>query len=95
MAWNGDFSYLDYRDIDKRTIAQFSETWSAWGDQGYINTYLKTVPELTNELFPDRFVSYKWGVRRQGFVPKDASIICFHGKPRPSDINWSLPDNGH
>ena len=90
MAWDGDFSYLD-QDIDTQTARRFSKVWTAYGDQGFINRYLKVVPELTDALFPTRFVSYKWGVRRPGRVPDKASVVCFHGKPRPHEVNWELP----
>jgi hypothetical protein len=37
------------------------------------------------DLWPGRFVSYKKHVKGRG-VPKDAAVICFHGKPRPADL---------
>ena len=90
MAWNGDFSYLDH-DIDRKIAERYEETAFSWGDQGFISEHLKIKPDLTTDLFPGRFVSYKWNIRRQGFVPKGASIVCFSGKPRPHEVNWSLP----
>lgn len=94
MAWNGDFSYLD-ADITPAIDAQYRETWTRWGDQGWIDHHLKIRPELTGDLFPGRFVSYKWDIRRQGVVPKGASVVVFSGEPRPHTISWSLPDGIH
>lgn len=94
MAWCGDHSYLNV-DIDKQTDREYNggETgkWDRHGDQGYISEHLQVEPEMTNDIFPGRFVSYKWQVRRQGKVPKGASVVCFHGRPRPHQINWRLP----
>jgi hypothetical protein len=94
MGWCGDYSYLN-QDIDRQTEKEYDggETgnWDRHGDQGWIEDHLKLKPQLSGDLFPGRFVSYKWDVRRQGFVPKNASVVAFHGKPRPSDVNWSLP----
>jgi hypothetical protein len=97
MAWNGDFSYLD-RDIDAATDREYrgdlTGDWQRHGDQGWVNDHLEIKPELTGDLFPGRFVSYKWDVRRKGRVPDSASVVCFHGVPRPHEIGWSLP-NAH
>lgn len=93
MAWNGDFSYLD-QDVDREIAKRYEETWISWGDQGFISEHLKIKPDLTAKLFPGRFVSYKWDIRRQGRTPKGASIVCFSGKPRPHEVKWVLP-NGH
>jgi hypothetical protein len=43
------------------------------------------------DLFPGRVVHYKTHVRPANKVPPDASVVCFSGKPRPHQINWSLP----
>ena len=74
------------------TPEQFSQEWSRWGDQGYLQDNLRREWTGIEELFPGRVASYKWGVRRQGFVPKGVSFVAFHGKPRPADINWRLPN---
>lgn len=94
MAWNGDYSFLD-QAIDKRTERLFDGAvtgdWTRHGDQGFIAEQMPVKPDLTGDLFPGRFVSYKWHVRRPGKVPEGASVVCFHGRPRPADIGWRLP----
>lgn len=98
MAWNGDYSYLD-QEIDAKTEREYNgfetRNWKRHGDQGWIVEHVLDKPDLAGDLFPGRFVSYKWEVRRQGFVPAGASVVCFHGKPRPADVNWSLPNGKH
>jgi hypothetical protein len=95
MAWNGDYSYLDVdadRTIERNYDAFVSRDWERHGEQSYVAERLRITPQLTGDMWPGRFVSYKYGVRRRGFVPKGASVVCFHGKPRPADVNWSLPN---
>lgn len=94
MAWDGNYSYLD-QDIDAQTEREYdafvTRNWQKHGDQGWLAEKLRRVPDLTSDLFPGRFRSFKWDVRRQGRVPEGASVICFHGLPRPHSIGWRLP----
>jgi hypothetical protein len=52
------------------------------GDQGFLNSVLKA--QIWQEVFPKAVVSYK--VHCQESIPPTASIVCFHGKPRPWDV---------
>jgi len=54
------------------------------GDQGFLNSVLK--PELWQKVLPGKVVSYK--VDCQNAIPDEASVVCFHGKPRP----WDIPE---
>lgn len=92
MAWDGrlDLSHLDEK-FQSSDVEKYSQGMERWGDQGYILDHLGESIDYTDELFPGRFCSYKWHVRRPGKVPEGASIVCFHGKPRPADIGWRLP----
>jgi hypothetical protein len=91
MAWDGrlDFSFLD-ENFTQFDVDTYSQSYDRWGDQAYIGERVGAI-ELTNDVFPGRFVSYKWHVRRPGKVPAGASVVCFHGKPRPADVGWRLP----
>lgn len=92
MAWNGrDLSHLD-QDIDQRTHEEYSQDYRKWGDQAFVQERLGFEFEDIGGLFPGRYVSYKLHVRRQGKVPKSASIVAFHGRPRPHEVEWSLPE---
>jgi len=76
MIWKGDHSYI----------------WNSWndnnrphlmgGDQAWIENSIKTYDIIQN-VFPDRFVSYK--VHSKNKIPKGASVVCFHGLPRPHE----------
>ena len=93
MCWNAnlDFSRI-YTEFHPRAIPEYEKRWERWGDQGFIQDQLRVPFASYNELYPGRIVSYKWHIRRQGFVPKEASVVAFHGKPRPLDVGWKLPE---
>ena len=88
MAWNGDFSWI-YREFNfERKIHKL--------EQQYIVSKLKEreINILTvNDALPGIY-SYKRHCRNKGMPPKDASIILFHGKPRPHECRekW-IKDN--
>lgn len=52
------------------------------GDQAYING-LDLKPDTLQEKFPDAFVSFK---ATDGAYPERASVVCFHGLPRPHQV---------
>jgi hypothetical protein len=92
MVWNADadWSHL-YGTFHVGRIAEYSESMEKWGDQGWISDHLADSPVRLQDQFPDRLVSYKVDVKKQGRVPKGASVVVFHGKPRPHQIEWRLP----
>lgn len=80
MAWNGKLrTPLD-------TFKWGVDNERLWGDQEYLT-----------ELRGDDWVklpkigSYKYHCRQN--LPKDLSVVCFHGKPDPDEISdkWMLP----
>jgi hypothetical protein len=55
------------------------------GDQDWIRACVKSGDvDLWQDLYPGKLVSYKKHCMDK--VPKDASIICFHGHPRPAEV---------
>lgn len=90
MLWDGrlDFSYIP-KAYNPAINQEYRRHWRKNGDQAFIQERIGAFGDL-NELFPGRIVSYKMHVRTAGTVPPDASIVCFHGKPRPHQINWQL-----
>lgn len=73
------------REYSKRTVAR-------WGDQAFLFDNFAEQPLRWQDVVPGAVVSYKAHVQRSGSVPAGTSIVCFHGKPRPRDIGWRLPD---
>lgn len=85
MFWRGDMSYLYEefkKDPGKHMNECNSERW--WGDQGFIEKHLKTDPVFWQQIVPNKIVS--WKMHCKFGIPKDASIIAFHGKPKPWDV---------
>lgn len=67
------------RHYEKKANGQYVGDQALWKDvMGHIN-----IPKLT-DLLPGFFVSYKLHCKRG--VPAGASVVCFHGKPRPGDV---------
>lgn len=60
-----------------------------YGDQEFILNNIKEY-DLLQHLFPNKIISFKVHCRINKIidsaVPKDASIVCFHGNPRPHTI---------
>lgn len=62
------------------------------GDQGFMETLdggrFKQKAEILQDILPGRFVSYKTHCTHG--VPDGASVVCFHGKPRPHEVGgWA------
>lgn len=53
------------------------------GDQSWIEDHLHNAL-LWQELYPHAFASYK--VHARNGIPKDAKVVCFHGKPMPHEV---------
>lgn len=94
MAWNADLSAI--YDAFARAPYRFIREYRAsekWGDQGFIKDHAPVEPERWQRKHPGKIVSYKMhcrpGVDRMSptagspRVPPAASVVCFHGKPRP------------
>lgn len=55
-----------------------------WGDQGYLNSYIGNAQKW-QDIFPGEILSYKKDCRRG--LPPRARVVCFHGNPRPWQVN--------
>jgi hypothetical protein len=89
MTWTASDALAPiFEDFSPKDIDRYLRK-ERWGDQGWIQDKLTTFESL-NELYPERIVSYKYHVRKQSKVPGNASVVAFHGSPRPADIGWKL-----
>lgn len=88
---------------DPERIMDECRTEDKWGDQGFLGSIIK--PVLWQNIIPGKVVSYKCNIATKsmigynpklasgvstGTVPADASVVCFHGSPRPwrTGFNW-------
>ena len=87
MSWDSAHNHQVYHNFVPRhhmVINNYPE-----GDAKWIRENVYNYDYIPDE-FPGRIVSYKAHCLNkntgQVSIPKDASIICFHGKPRPHTI---------
>jgi alpha-N-acetylglucosamine transferase len=90
LAWSGDYSFIpkSFR-LDKHPKEYV--TTPKWGDQAFIRDSLKArniKPEFFQDLFPDKICSYK--MLKDKSKRKLHNVICFHGRPRPREVNWRI-----
>lgn len=84
MAWRSDMRGLYETFIDDPAMHMASCQTRRWfGDQGFIDRHVGA-REYWQTLLPGAVVSYKKHCR--GGVPEGARVICYHGKPRPWDV---------
>lgn len=83
MAWNGDAprEVFDQFCTDPPAHMKKYRTPGRWGDQGFIRDYAGDIKCFDDT---DAIVSYK--VHCKDGVPDAASIVCFHGTPKPWDV---------
>jgi hypothetical protein len=85
MVWEGDFSKI-YYDMVKKENRVLADP-KAW-DQRFITACLRDYycePDLVQDMIPG-VLSYKNNIKETGELPEEATIICFHGKPRPLEV---------
>lgn len=93
MGWNADLDFSQiYTRFNLALRGRYMQSWERFGDQGWIQDNLPIPFASYNLRYPNRIVSYKKHIQGVGAVPAEASIVCFHGKPRPHAVGWRLPE---
>lgn len=83
MAWrnSGSYSFV-FKQFDPSTIDQYKK-----GDQEYISNVLAEfgeTPDFLQDIVPGIY-SYKRNCHHR--LPADARVVCFHGNPRPHELD--------
>lgn len=80
MAWTGDWTplYLDF-DYQKAATLLWDQRWISKQVEGQSQEIWPIQELLLNPIY-----SYKKHCRKE--IPSDASIVCFHGLPRPHTV---------
>jgi len=85
MYWAGDMSWMYEKYLQAGCPDKFKS-----GDQGFIDQHFEGdyyyLQDFTNDV-----VSFKAKVRDQNFPVEEASIVYFHGRPRPWEqqtVKW-------
>lgn len=87
MAWSGRvrWVYEAFRRDPARHMAD-NMTREHWGDQGFIGRRVKRV-EHFQALLPGAVASWKLSPRDE---IEAARVVCFHGRPRPWEVDHGL-----
>jgi hypothetical protein len=87
MCWDGDYSnlYHTFAKDPNKYMKIYVES-DRWGDQGFINEHQKC--DQFQKIFPYSIQSWKYELKRGDIKPhKDCKIVCFHGKPKPWEVD--------
>jgi hypothetical protein len=89
MSWGGYYPELfigfDPSELAAPERGNCGALGGLWGDQEYITQILG---EPGRHIIPMQGVySYKYHCRQS--LPSDARVVCFHGTPKPSEVNDS------
>lgn len=87
MSWDSRYNHQVYENFvpdAARIMAYYAEGDAKWIRESVYNY------DYLPDKFPGQIVSYKANCLNKSTgvvtIPKDASIVCFHGKPRPHTI---------
>lgn len=89
MAWSGDYSFItdsfDASELHNPVDGNFGYygNKSLWGDQEFITDLLGDPGNGVVNAMAGIY-SYKYHCRAS--LPNDASVVCFHGKPKPHEV---------
>jgi hypothetical protein len=87
MAWRVDLRgiYNKFRRAPERFMRE-GKSVNFWGDQGFIQKNTPVGLTFWQDLHPGKVVSFKVDCVPKVTIPAGASVVSFHGKPRP----WQL-----
>lgn len=90
MAWSGDYRFMattfkpQFLTEPQNGNYGYYGTKKLWGDQEYI-TDLLGEPGGENIAAMNNIFSYKYHCKNG--LPKGAKVVCFHGSPKPHEVN--------
>jgi hypothetical protein len=86
MVWNSPMQFLVPEEQEKAKIISNPKAM----DEFHIVGKLKQMQwhvDIVQDIV--KVASYKWECQEKG-VPEGTNVVCFHGKPRPHDVGWSI-----
>jgi len=101
LGWNGNLKWVLEAFIERCTdhtawrihsnaLSKVSDGGSQFrGDQEWLRFFLSKQNRITVTLAQDimsGIYSYKVHVRTPGSIPENSRVICFHGRPRPHEL---------
>jgi hypothetical protein len=90
MSWHGNRITRIYQEFIQKP-KRVMDANAAEGDQKWIAALAPSI-DYFQDLFPNEIVSYKAHclIHNNITIPNKAKIICFHGKPRPHELDNTL-----
>lgn len=89
MSWGKDYRFVAWQFDSKKLTAPANGNYGyygphkLWGDQEFLTDYLGDPGD--GEIIPmGHIYSYKYHCRQS--LPDDASVVCFHGNPKPDKV---------
>lgn len=67
--------------------ARWMRVYRRGGDQAFLERHYLRHAVCWQHLLPGQVVSWKVHCR-EGGLPADARVVCFHGRPRPWHVGW-------
>ena len=84
MAWNSPIRMIYRKAMNKVDhIRSHPKEW----DQRLIVDAL-TDAKWSVDIIQNVIKVYSYKLHCKKSIPDDASIVCFHGKPRPHEVEW-------
>jgi hypothetical protein len=81
---------LQERFYDPLVKNGFNIGWKVRGSERYWYKERRSHMDFWQDLYPDKIVSFKPTPNtRLNREPEEAAIVCFHGRPRPHEVDTS------
>lgn len=82
--------YLTQETRELLRRAHCEGSFASGGDGQWMHKVLGNTVHRWQDKFPGQICSYKYDVCKKwnGKIPADVRVVCFHGKPRPHEVNW-------
>jgi hypothetical protein len=88
MTWGDEQRHIVTRfAADPEHYIAEAHTRTLWGDGGHFGRYARLAPGTIQDRHPGLVVSRKYASRQ---AIDAASVVCFHGTPRPRDVAWRV-----
>jgi len=89
MAWRSNEPLIKiYEQFTMGKTEAYTKSFKRWGDQGYILDIRGDGNFIgLQSNFPNRIYSYKFNKIDLNVLPATASIIVFHGQPKPWEVD--------
>jgi hypothetical protein len=100
MAWKSGFGAEIWQRWNREGRPEADGGDQEWIEHVFKNKWPVIQPEILQDLYPGKFVSYKRDCIP--YPPEGASVVVFHGEPKPHDCGrswveamWTESDTGH